>query len=350
MSEEMGFLGFLGGPLGWIMDLIYQVVNSYGWAIVLFTVLVRLAMLPFTIKQQKSSARMQAYQPMINEINKKYANDKQKQQEEMLRLQEEYGFSPMAGCLPMLLTMLVLFGVIDVVYKPLQHILRVPADAINAAMQGMGIANNYMAQNAMISKIQADPTVAQQWFSAEQLEKIQSFNFHFLGIDLSQMPQLSLAPETLPLLIFPVLSVLTMFLSNILMTKLSGQEMTGAMKWMPWIMSFMFVTYSFQVPVAFSLYYTVSNVTMLLQSIFMKMVYDPQKMKEQILEEIEQKKRERKQKKEVVVTDEKTGEKVTKQVNEAEMVKLRLARARKLDEEKYRDERTTPLSVTQGEE
>ena len=350
MSEEMGFLGFLGGPLGWIMDLIYQVVNSYGWAIVLFTVLVRLAMLPFTIKQQKSSARMQAYQPMINEINKKYANDKQKQQEEMLRLQEEYGFSPMAGCLPMLLTMLVLFGVIDVVYKPLQHILRVPADAINAAMQGMGIANNYMAQNAMISKIQADPTVAQQWFSAEQLEKIQSFNFHFLGIDLSQMPQLSLAPETLPLLIFPVLSVLTMFLSNILMTKLSGQEMTGAMKWMPWIMSFMFVTYSFQVPVAFSLYYTVSNITMLLQSIFMKLVYDPQKMKEQVLEEIEQKKRERKQKKEVVVTDEKTGEKVTKQVNEAEMVKLRLARARKLDEEKYRDERTTPLSVTQGKE
>lgn len=350
MSEEMGFLGFLGGPLGWIMDLIYQVVNSYGWAIVLFTVLVRLAMLPFTIKQQKSSARMQAYQPMINEINKKYANDKQKQQEEMLRLQEEYGFSPMAGCLPMLLTMLVLFGVIDVVYKPLQHILRVPVDAINAAMQGMGIANNYMAQNAMIAKIQADPTVAQQWFSAEQLEKIQSFNFHFLGIDLSQMPQLSLAPETLPLLIFPVLSVLTMFLSNILMTKLSGQEMTGAMKWMPWIMSFMFVTYSFQVPVAFSLYYTVSNVTMLLQSIFMKMVYDPQKMKEQVLEEIEQKKRERKQKKEVVVTDEKTGEKVTKQVNEAEMVKLRLARARKLDEEKYRDERTTPLSVTQGKE
>lgn len=350
MSEEMGFLGFLGGPLGWIMDLIYQVVNSYGWAIVLFTVLVRLAMLPFTIKQQKSSARMQAYQPMINEINKKYANDKQKQQEEMLRLQEEYGFSPMAGCLPMLLTMLVLFGVIDVVYKPLQHILRVPADAINAAMQGMGIANNYMAQNAMIAKIQADPTVAQQWFSAEQLEKIQSFNFHFLGIDLSQMPQLSLAPETLPLLIFPVLSVLTMFLSNILMTKLSGQEMTGAMKWMPWIMSFMFVTYSFQVPVAFSLYYTVSNITMLLQSIFMKMVYDPQKMKEQVLEEIEQKKRERKQKKEVVVTDEKTGEKVTKQVSEAEMVKLRLARARKLDEEKYRDERTTPLSVTQGKE
>lgn len=347
----MGFMGFLGGPLGWVMNLIYQVVNNYGWAIVLFTVLVKLAMLPFTIKQQKSSARMQAYQPMINEINKKWANDRQKQQEELMKLQEEFGFSPMAGCAPVLLTMLVLFGVIDVVYKPLQHILRIPADIINTAMNGMGITNNYMAQNAMIAKIQADPSVAQQWFNPEQMEKIQTFNFHFLGIDLSQMPQFSFSPETLPLLIFPVLSVLTMFLSNIIMTKMSGQEMVGAMKWMPWIMSFMFVTYSFQVPVAFSLYYTISNATMILQSIFMKMLYDPQKMKEQVLAEIEEKKQAKKRKKQVVVVDATTGEKVTKQVNEAEMVKLRLAKARQQDEERYKDERTTPLSASaNGEE
>ena len=341
----MGFLGFLGGPLGWVMDLIYQVVNSYGWSIVLFTVLVRVAMLPFTIKQQKSTARMQAYQPMINEINKKWANDKQKQQEELLRLQEEYGFSPMAGCMPMLLTLLVMFGVIDVVYKPLQHILRIPVDAINAAMTGMNITNNYMAQNAMISRVQADPTAALQWFSAEQVEKIQTFNFHFLGIDLSQMPQLNFSPEFLPLLVFPVLSVLTMFLSNIVITKMSGQEMQGSMKWMPWIMSLMFVTYSFQVPVAFSLYYTISNITMILQSIFMKMMYDPQKMKEQVLAEIEEKKQAKKQKKQVVVTDAKTGVTQGKEVTEAEMVKLPLAKSRELEQEKYKDERTTPLGV-----
>ena len=96
-----------------------------------------------------------------------------------------------------------MFGVIDVVYKPLQHILRIPVDAINAAMTGMNITNNYMAQNAMISRVQADPTAALQWFSAEQVEKIQTFNFHFLGIDLSQMPQLNFSPEFLPLLVFP---------------------------------------------------------------------------------------------------------------------------------------------------
>jgi len=341
----MGFLGFLGGPLGWVMDLIYQVVQSYGWAIVLFTVLVRVVMLPFSIKQQKSTARMQAYQPMINEINKKWANDKQKQQEELMRLQEEYGFSPAAGCLPMLLTMLVLFGVIDVVYKPLQHILRIPADLIEQARQAMDIANNYMTQNVMIAKLQADPNAAGGIFSAEQIEKITSFNFHFLGIDLSQMPRFEFTPEALPLLVFPILSVLTMFLSNFIITRMSGQEMTGAMKWMPWIMSLFFVTYSFQVPVAFSLYYTISNIVMILQTVFLKLAYDPEKMKQQVLAEIEEKKLARKRKKQVALTDESTGETVYKDVTEAELVKLRLARARALDEEKYKDERTVPLSA-----
>lgn len=333
----MGFLGFLGGPLGWVMDLIYQVVQSYGWAIVLFTVLVRVVMLPFSIKQQKSTARMQAYQPMINEINKKWAGDKQKQQEELMRLQEEYGFSPTAGCLPMLLTMLVLFGVIDVVYKPLQHILRIPADLIEQARQAMDIANNYMTQNVMIAKLQADPNAAGGIFSAEQIEKITSFNFHFLGIDLSQMPRFEFTPEALPLLVFPILSVLTMFLSNFIITRMSGQEMTGAMKWMPWIMSLMFVYFGFTVPVGFSLYYTASNVVMLVQSIILKKMYDPEEMKKQVQAEIEAKRAEKKKKKQVKVTTD-DGREQVKEVSEAELARIRLARARELDEERYKDE------------
>ena len=90
---------------------------------------------------------------------------------------------------------------------------------------------------------------------------------------------------------------------------------------------------------------------MILQSVFMKMLYDPQKMKEQVLAEIEEKKQAKKRKKQVVMVDAATGEKVTKEVNEAEMVKLRLAKARQLDEERYKDERTTPLNApANGEE
>ena len=72
----MQFLGFLGGPLGYIMEAIYKfVVSDYGLSLVLFTVLLRVAMFPLRVKQQKSTARMAAYQPMIQEIQKKYAKD-----------------------------------------------------------------------------------------------------------------------------------------------------------------------------------------------------------------------------------------------------------------------------------
>ena len=69
----MGFLGILGLPLGYVLQWIYELVGNYGWAIILFTVAVRLAFFPLQIKQQKSTARMAAYQPMIAEIQKKYA-------------------------------------------------------------------------------------------------------------------------------------------------------------------------------------------------------------------------------------------------------------------------------------
>ena len=116
----MQFLGFLGGPLGYVMEFIYKfIVSDYGLSLVLFTIVLRVLMFPLRIKQQKSTAKMSAYQPMILEIQKKYAKDKNKQQEELMKLQEEYGYSPTAGCLPMVLNFVVIFGIIEVVYRPL---------------------------------------------------------------------------------------------------------------------------------------------------------------------------------------------------------------------------------------
>ena len=103
-------MSILGYPLGWIMWAIYKVVNNYGVALILFTVLVRLALFPLSVKQQKSSAKMQVFQPKMQEIQKKYANNKEKQQEEMMKLYEQHGYNPMAGCLPSIIQMILLFG------------------------------------------------------------------------------------------------------------------------------------------------------------------------------------------------------------------------------------------------
>lgn len=165
----MGILGILGTPLGYVLQWIYQFVGNYGWSIILFTVIVRLLSFPLQIKQQKSTARMAAYQPMIQEIQKKYAKDKEKQNEELMRMQQEYGYNPAAGCAPMLINFLVIFGIIEVVYRPLKYIMHLPAEALNAAAEQLGMAaNNYMAQSEIIKQVQLDPNVFGNIFTAEQ--------------------------------------------------------------------------------------------------------------------------------------------------------------------------------------
>lgn len=102
------------------MWLCYILVNNFGWAIVIFSIIVKAAMFPLTLKQQKNMAKAQLFTPRVKEIQQKYRNNQQKMQEEMAKLQKE-GYNPMGGCGSMLLTFVILFGVIDVVYKPMTH-------------------------------------------------------------------------------------------------------------------------------------------------------------------------------------------------------------------------------------
>lgn len=107
-------------PLGYIMWVCYLLVNNFGWAIIIFTVIIKLATFPLTLKQQKNMAKSQLFTPKVREIQQKYRNNQEKLQEEMSKLQKE-GYNPMGGCGTMLITFLILFGVIDVVYKPMTH-------------------------------------------------------------------------------------------------------------------------------------------------------------------------------------------------------------------------------------
>ncbi len=129
MDETMNPLYILGWPLGYVMEWIYKLIPNYGWDIILFTLLITVIKIPLQLNQQKSMARMSAFQPMVAEIQKKYRDKPEKQQEELMKLQEQ-GYKPTAGCMPMLVNFLVMFGVIEVVYRPLQRIFHIGADAI----------------------------------------------------------------------------------------------------------------------------------------------------------------------------------------------------------------------------
>ena len=334
------------------MEWIYKLIPNYGWDIILFTLLITLVKIPLQLNQQKSMARMSAFQPMLLDIQKKYKDKPEKQQEEMLKLQQ-YGYKPSAGCLPMLVNFLVMFGVIEVVYRPLQRIFHIGTDAITAAgeaLTALGISFTTVTRDTnIIAQVLAGESTVTSCFTPEQVSTITEFGHHmdFFGIDLTRVPQYSLAAENLPLLIFPVLAIVTMFLSTHISMKASGQEMQGSMKLTMYMMPLMYLFFCFTVPCAFSLYYVVSNILMTVQSIVMKKIYDPEKMKQEVLEQMAARKKEEKRgvkNTTIKVTDEKTGKTVEKNISASEMNKRRLEYARQLDAERYKDERTVPLS------
>ena len=345
----MNFFYILSGPLGYVMEWIYKLLPNYGWDIILFTLLINIVKIPLQTSQQKSMAKMSAFQPMIAEIQTKYKDKPEKQQAELMKLQQDFGYKPTAGCMPMLLNFLVMFGVIGVVYNPLERIFHISAAALASAGEAMtaaGISFTAITRDTnIIAEVLAGNSGVLGCFSVEQIATITEFGQHmnFLGIDLTRIPQIGLSLD----IVLPLLSVITMFLSTHISMKASGQQMQGSMKLTMYMMPLMYLFFCFTVPCAFSLYYVVSNILMTVQSIIMKKIYDPEKVKAEVLAEMAARKKEQKRgvkSTTIKVTDEKTGKTVEKNISASEMNKRRLEYARQLDAERYKDERTVPLS------
>ncbi|MFR3226988.1 MAG: YidC/Oxa1 family membrane protein insertase [Blautia massiliensis (ex Durand et al. 2017)] len=332
------FLAVLLGPL---VKILYSIIGNYAGTMVVATIIIKLLMFPLSIKQQKSSAKMAVFQPLMQEIQQKYKNNQQKMQEEMLKLQQEHGFNPMGGCLPMLLSMLVLFGFLGVVYYPVHYIFGVSNDAIQMACQAVGIdtANTIAMQTSLIQQIHNGAVIDPSIIPANIVEEIRNFDTIFFGMDMCDIPGFALTP----IAVFPIVAAVTMILNYVLTQKFSGMagQMQGGMKIMMWVMNLMFISFCFNAPIGFSLYYGVSNIFQIGQSFVTYRIYNPEKYKAQYAAELAAKRAAKKEKK--VLTYEENGETVTCEVTGAEANKLRLELARRREAELHKDERTTPL-------
>lgn len=116
--------------LGYLMKGCYWLVQNYGIALILFTLVTKLITVPIQIKQQKSTANMGKLSPKLKKLQQKYGNNKQKYQEEMMKLYQEEGVNPMGSCLPMVVTFVILFAVLYVVYVPLTYMSNISSENI----------------------------------------------------------------------------------------------------------------------------------------------------------------------------------------------------------------------------
>ncbi len=130
-------LNLLAVPLGYILSLIYRFIGNYFVSIFLFTLVVRAATFPLSLKSQKMQADRAKLAPRLERLQKKYAKDRKKLQEKQMALYEKEGVSLTGGCLPMLVQMVVLFGIIAVIYSPLTHLSRIPTPVINASLEAV---------------------------------------------------------------------------------------------------------------------------------------------------------------------------------------------------------------------
>ena len=113
--------------LGLLLKFIYQVVGHYGLAIIVFTVVVKMCLLPLTAAQNRSMASMQEIQPKMDEIKKKYPDNKDKQNQLIMELYQKHKVNPMMGCLPILIQFPILIGLFNVLREPVKYVFTTEA-------------------------------------------------------------------------------------------------------------------------------------------------------------------------------------------------------------------------------
>lgn len=340
-----------GYPLGWVMWLCYKIVPNYIVALFIFTLITRLAMIPLSIKQQKSTIKMQLFQPRVAELQKKYKNNPQKLNEETMKLYQEEGYNPMSGCLPLLIQMPILFGVIDVVYKPLTHVLRIGSDLIDAArtiaagvlgMDPTALAREYSSQIRILNAVNIDPSK----FSLDFVNQIGNFSLTYGPFDLTMTPKGQ--PILSVLMLIPLLSAVTSLMSSLISMRQmkansagndAAASAAGMSRGMMLMMPLMSGYFAYILPAGVGIYWIFSNLLMALQSFLLNKFMNPKEMAEKAKIEYEQKKEEERQRKiEARKLAKEQGIELDEGLSQKELNKKKLAEARKRDAEKYGDE------------
>ena len=279
-------------PFGWLLSIFYNLTDSYIFAIVLLTVLIRCALLPTSISQQKNSAKQVRLNTKVNKIRQKYAGNQQKIQEETQALYQREGFGAAnMGCMPLMIQMIVMIGLYGVIYTPLSSVLRFGDETIEKIKSVMGIvveagsknaANSRMAELEVLKHFEKYSDKLSGILSSEQIADLADFKerFNIFGLDLSITPNYK---EPGVIWIIPILAFVTAMASSLYMyarqrkqnPEMAKNPSMGCMTFMSPMMSLWF---TFMFPAGVGFYWIISNVLSFIQQIILTNIYSPKKV------------------------------------------------------------------------
>jgi YidC/Oxa1 family membrane protein insertase len=139
---DFGFFDIIAKPLLISMNWIFRYTMSYGWTIIILTVIIKILLYPLTLKSFTSMKELQKIQPLMKEIQQQYKDDKQKMNQELMRLYQEHKINPMGGCLPMLLQIPILFALYKVFYQAIE-LRHTPFHIVGSWLPDLSAADPY---------------------------------------------------------------------------------------------------------------------------------------------------------------------------------------------------------------
>lgn len=258
---------FFANLFGYVLNIIYGVVNNYGIAIIIFTILLKSLMLPISIKQQKTMKKTSKIQIQVKELQEKYSNDQMKLNQEVMDLYKRENMSPFSGCLSSIVQFIIILSMFFLVSKPLTYMKHIDPETLNnyakEIKEETGTDLRYQEIAIIKAKSAQDSNV--------------NLNMNFLGLDLSDVPTQDYSDWKV--FVIPVLYVITSIVSMKITTnankKLNEDKQentekdkeTDAMeemsKQMSLMMPIMSVSIALIAPLGLALYWLVSNILMI---------------------------------------------------------------------------------------
>ena len=282
----MFIFNFFGSILGYLLWALFFVFKNFGVSIIFFTIIIRFIIFPFSVKQQKSMANQAKLQKKQKEIREKYANNRQKMNEEMQKLYQKEGVSPTSGCLTSIVPLLIMLGIFYAVAYPLSNTLHINSDTVtNAtsfvnALPGFSVMSGKAATYEQIGlvKILADSkSLVSLLFSSGDVANIEMFTngFNIFGLNLLETP--STYGFWSVYILIPVLCFVSSVAAQLITMKMNGtaQNQQGCMKVMMIGLPLFSAYISFGIPAAVGFYWICSSVFSLIQAVIMGKFYGP---------------------------------------------------------------------------
>lgn len=280
---------FIQIPFGYVLEFFYGFFHNYGIALILFSLAVKVILLPLSMKQKKSMMKTSRLQPKVKQIELACGDDKQKYQQEVNQLYKDEGVSMMGGCLWSLLPLLILFPLYNVIREPLQYLLHLTDSQVESVKAAFAAAKDIDVKK-VDAYWQYAAAADMATYGKGIVENVRSINFNFLGINLGEQPSWKFwkmrSWSEIGGLLIPIVSgglnYLAMFISqktnDTVITDDAGNKdaasataQTG--KAMTFMMPLVSVVFGYIMPLGLSIYWIAQSILGIVQDYFLTKHY-----------------------------------------------------------------------------